>query len=95
MAAKTLDDLAAETSPKATRKEDGELLVRAKVTRCDKDARKKYYFVFENGQVWKQTSDKRLHYRACEFEVTITKDFFGYKMQPDGEKGRIRIARVK
>jgi len=69
--------------------------VRARVTRCEKDARKKYYFVFENGQVWKQVSDKRLSYKQCDFEVTITKDFFGYKMQPDGEDRRVSIARVK
>lgn len=92
---KTLDDLDAETMPKSAREEEKDLTVRAKVTRCEKDARKKYYFVFDNGQVWKQSSDKRLTYRECAFEVTITKDFFGYKMQPDGEKGRIRIARVK
>jgi hypothetical protein len=94
-AAGTLDDIDAETKPKAAREEQEELLVRARVTRCEKDARKKYYFVFENEQVWKQVSDKRLTYRECDFEVTITKDFFGYKMQPDGEKGRIRIVRVK
>ena len=94
LATRTLDDIDAETSPEAAREEQ-ELAIRAKVTRCEKDARKKYYFVFENGQVWKQSSDKRLRYKECDFEVTITKDFFGYKMHPDGEKRRIRIARVK
>lgn len=94
-APKTLDDIDSETMPGATGEEEDELLVRARVTRCEKDARKKYYFVFENGQVWKQVSDKRLRYRECEFDVTITKDFFGYKMQVDGEKGRIRIDRIK
>lgn len=92
---KSLDDIGAETLPRAVAEQDDELQVRARVTRCEKDARNKYYFVFENGQVWKQVSDKRLRYRECDFEVTITKDFFGYKMQPDGEKGRIRIDRVR
>jgi hypothetical protein len=27
--------------------------------------------------------------------VTITKDFFGYKMKVDGEKRQIRISRVQ
>jgi hypothetical protein len=95
VATKPLDDLGSEMLPGAARKEKKELLVRARVTRCEKDARKKYYFVFENGQVWKQVSDKRLSYKQCDFEVTITKDFFGYKMQPDGEDRRVSIARVK
>ncbi len=95
VAPKTLDDIDAETVPRSTTDEQDELLVRARVTRCEKDARKKYYFVFDNGQVWKQVSDKRLRYRECEFDVTITKDFFGYKMQVDGEKGRVRIDRIK
>lgn len=94
-AAKTLDELDAETSPRESRDKDENLLVRARVTRCEKDARKKYYFVFENGQVWKQVSERRLRYKECEFDVTITKDFFGYKMQPDGEHRRVSIARVK
>lgn len=93
--AKTLDELDAETSPRESRSKDEKLLVRARVTRCEKDARKKYYFVFENGQVWKQVSERRLRYKKCEFDVTITKDFFGYKMQPDGESRRVSIARVK
>ena len=95
VAAKTLDDIDSETNPSAIADEAEELLVRARVTRCEKDARKKYYFVFDNGQVWKQVSDKRLRYRECEFDVTITRDFFGYKMQVDGEKGRIRIDRIQ
>ena len=95
VAAKTLDDIESETNPSAIADEADELLVRARVTRCEKDARKKYYFVFDNGQVWKQVSDKRLRYRECEFDVTITRDFFGYKMQVDGEKGRIRIDRIQ
>ncbi len=92
---KTLDDLADETRPKAVRDAEEEIVVRARVTSCEKDSRKKYYFVFDNGQVWKQSSDKKLRYRECDFEVTISKDFFGYKMQPDGSKSRIRIVRVK
>lgn len=93
--AKTLDDLGDETLPGAGRAKEEALAVRAKVVRCDKDARKKYVFFFENGQVWRQSSDKRVYFKDCNFDVTISKDFFGYKMQRDGDKGRIRIARVK
>lgn len=94
-ARKTLDDLGAETLPGAGRTEDEELAVRATVTGCKKDVRNKYMFFFENGQVWRQSSDKRVYFKDCNFEVTISRDFFGYKMLRDGDKGRIRIARVK
>jgi hypothetical protein len=91
----TLDDLGDETLPGAGRAKDEELAVRAKVVRCEKDVRRKYVFFFENGQVWRQSSDKGVYFKDCNFDVTISKDFFGYKMQRDGDKGRIRIARVK
>lgn len=93
--AKTLDDLGSETLPMSARKEVEKLEVRAKVSRCKKDYRKKYLFYFDNDQIWKQTSDKKLYFKDCNFDVTITQDFFGYKMQADGEKRRIRITRVK
>jgi hypothetical protein len=93
--AKTLDDLGSETLPRSSRDDAEKLEVRATVSRCEKDYRKKYLFHFDNGQIWKQMNDKRLSFKECNFDVTITKDFFGYKMQIDGEKSRIRIARVK
>ena len=45
--------------------------------------------------MWKQANDKRLYFRDCQFDVTITKDFFGYKMQQVGEKKRVRIKRMR
>jgi len=62
---------------------------------CRQDALQDYYFFFDNGQVWKQKSDSRVKYEDCNFEVTISKDLFGYKMQQVGERRRIRISRVK
>lgn len=94
-AGKTLDDLGAEILPGGSRAENEELAVRATVTHCKKDARKKYLFFFENGQVWRQLSDKRVYFKDCNFDVTISKDVFGYKMQRDGDKGRIRISRLR
>ena len=69
--------------------------VRARVTDCRKDVSGKYFFVFENGQVWKQRDSSRLHFRDCAFEVTISKDFFGYKMQIEGDDRETRIGRVR
>ena len=66
-----------------------------KVTDCRQDAAKKWYFFFDNGQVWKQKNSDTLRIRDCEFEATITKDIFGYKMQIDGEGKKIRIGRIR
>ncbi len=76
-------------------KKSEELELQARVVRCEKDGFRRYFFYFENGQVWKQKSDRRLSYKECDFNITITKDVFGYKMLPEGETRRIRIARIK
>jgi hypothetical protein len=71
------------------------VLVRGRVVRCQQDLRKKYLFYFDNGQIWKQKDNKRIRWKECEFDVTISEDVFGYKMVPDGETKQVRIARVK
>lgn len=89
------DEVGAEALP---RKEGGApdfRPVRARVADCRKDHSGKYYFVFENGQVWKQRDSSRLYFRDCDFEVTISKDFFGYKMQVEGDDRETRIGRVR
>ena len=67
----------------------------AKVTRCEQAYDGKHYFFFDNGQVWKQVKADRERYRDCNFAVTVTRDWFGYKMQRDGRERRVRISRVK
>ena len=92
----TTDGSADDPGSESINREKGDVsAIRATVTSCRKDANGKYHFYFENGQVWKQSDQKRLKYKECEFAITITKDFFGLKMQPDGGKSRIRITRVK
>ena len=66
-----------------------------RVIECKQDSSKKWYFVFDNGQVWKQRANARLTNRDCDFEVTITKDGFGYKMQIEGEGSKIRVGRIR
>lgn len=68
---------------------------RGRVTKCQQDASNKWYFYFDNGQVWKQRSGNRVRFRECDFGVTITRDSFGYKMQVDGESKTIRIGRIR
>ena len=89
------DEIGAERLGKESGGAEDDVRVRATVTACRKDSLGKYFFYFENGQVWKQKDDARLRYKECNFSVMISKDFFGYKMQVDGEKRRIRIGRVK
>ena len=88
-------DVGEEQLDRKSRPKSEPTIVQGRVTGCQKDASNRWYFVFDNGQVWKQRSDDRLSFRECDFWVTITKDFFGYKMQIDGEKKRIRIGRIR
>lgn len=89
------EDLGAEALPDKPGEEKEPEKFAATVTRCGETVDGRYLFYFENGQVWKQANDKRLYFRDCSFDVTITKDFFGFKMQPVGEKKRVRIRRVR
>ena len=67
----------------------------AEVTRCDKGQDGRYYFFFSSGQVWKQVKAGSKRYKDCSFTVTVTRDFFGYKMQRDSEERPVRISLVK
>ncbi len=67
----------------------------AVVTSCKKDYYGNYSFSLDNGQIWKSMDTKKLRYRKCEFAVTISKEFMGYKMRIDGEWGRIRVRRIE
>ena len=100
---KCYDELAKQAPPEETppaakeaEKEDrGAETFAAEVTRCEEAHDGKYFFFFDNGQVWKQVKTDRERYRDCSFTVTVTRDWFGYKMQREGEQRRIRISRVK
>ncbi len=89
------DNLGKEAIPGEKKKKQKVEPVNARVMRCTKDPYKKYHFYLEGGQVWKQVSDKKLNFEDCDFNVSITKDFFGYKMQQEGEKSRFRVSRVR
>jgi len=75
--------------------EKEKLIVRGRVISCREDLTSKYRFYFDNGQIWRQKDNKRITWDKCEFDVTISKDFFGYKMTPEGEKRHIRVARIQ
>lgn len=69
--------------------------VLVKVTSCRRDSRRRYYFYLENGQIWRQNDDDRLRYKDCNFNATIVRDGFGYKLQVEGQKRRTRVKRVQ
>lgn len=66
---------------------------RGRVTSCKKASDRKWFYIFENGQVWKQVDSRKRRHKNCDFLVTVTKDSFGYKMVIDGQDSKIRIDR--
>lgn len=67
----------------------------ARVTRCQENSSGRVFFFLDNGQVWKQTDYSRMRYRECDFDVTLTRDAFGYKMKVVDKKSSYRVSRVK
>lgn len=67
-----------------------------RLTACERsEATSRWYFHFDNGQVWRQSNAGRLTFRECEFDVTVERDLFGYKLNiPDMDKS-IRVSRVR
>ncbi len=90
-----LDDTVGRERIAERKGEQAALRVSGHVNGCREDRSGKYRFYFENGQIWQQKDNKRISWRECDFDVTIEKDFFGYKMLPLGEKRTIRISRIK
>ena len=71
------------------------LAVRGRIVQCQKGRSGKYVFWFDNGQVWRQKGSLTPRWKECSFDVTISKDVFGYTMLRDGEERTYRIDRVK
>ena len=63
------------------------------VTSCRQGHYGDWYFTFDNGQVWKEVNNRNRRFKECEFDVTITKDRFGYKMRIDAIDETIRVRR--
>ncbi len=66
---------------------------RGRVVSCKKASDEKWFYYFDNGQVWKQVDGRRRRHKACDFYVTISRDGFGYKMRIDGSNVKIRVNR--
>lgn len=95
-AALILDDDVAKTEVKGANVEQP--VYTAAVTRCEQAKQEqRLYFFMENGQVWQQSNAKRLRLKDkdCQFDVTITKDGFGWILKIPSEDRRIRVRRVR
>jgi hypothetical protein len=69
--------------------------IRATVVRCGQANNRKFYFYFDNGQVWEYIGGKRLRYKNCDTQASLIEDGLGFKMQLDGESLEMRVRRVK
>lgn len=88
------DDVGIERVKGAQKEEPPEYA--AVVTRCERNPQsEQLYFFFENGQVWKQNNYRRLSYRDCRFEVTLSKDAFGYEMYVPSKDRTVRVTRIR
>ena len=87
------DDLGVEKK-KEEKKPAEKKSFRGHVRSCGQTSDDRWYFVFESGQVWKQSSNGIYRFKECDFDVTITKDFFSYKMKIDGGK-TLRVKRER
>ena len=66
------------------------------VTSCQKSRSGDWLFLFDNKQVWKQVDRANRRYKKdCRLDVTVVEDGFGYKMLVDGNKGAVRIRRIR
>lgn len=67
------------------------------ITECQQARDGRWYFRFDNGQVWRQTNLSRQRFKDCSFLAKISRDAFGYKMEIEvnGRQKTIRVARVK
>ena len=67
---------------------------RGHVRSCREDRDGIWYFTFDNGQVWRQSGRGHYNFDGCDFDVTVFKDFFGYKMAIDEGK-TLRVKRER
>ena len=65
------------------------------ITSCKKGHYGGWYFIFDNGQVWKEANNRNLRFKECNFNATITRDSFGYKIQIDDVEKTIRVRRIR
>lgn len=69
--------------------------IRVTIDSCGQANDRRFYFHFDNGQVWKYLGSKKLRYRSCATSAKLVEDGFGYTLQMDGDTAKHRVQRVK
>ena len=70
---------------------------RAFVKSCQQGVDKRWFYILENGQIWKQVDRRKIRHKQkkCGFHATISKGRFGFQLQVDGEERRISVNRFR
>ena len=69
--------------------------IRATVARCGEASNRRFYFYFDNGQVWKYLGRKKLRFLDCDNQASLIEDGWGFKLKLDGDERPMRVQRVK
>ena len=65
------------------------------VRSCQQASDSRWFFILDSGDVWKQSGGRARRFKDCDFDVTIRKDVFGYKMTIAGDDQTVRVKRHK
>lgn len=67
----------------------------AQVVKCTQASNGRWFYYFDNKQIWKQVDSRKRRHKQCDFKVTVSKDGFGYYMRIDESNSKIRIRRQR
>ena len=65
------------------------------VRSCQEASDRNWFFILDNGDIWKQSGGKKRRFKDCDFDVVIRKDIFGNKMTIAGDDQTVRVRRQK
>jgi hypothetical protein len=65
------------------------------VKSCQEASDRRWFFILDDGEVWKQSGGRTRRFKDCDFDVIIRKDVFGYKMEIAGDDQKVRVKRHK
>ena len=65
------------------------------MVRCGEANNRRFYFYFDNGQVWKYLGRKKLRFLDCDSQATLVEDGFGFTLKLDTDEREMRVQRVK
>jgi len=65
------------------------------VRSCQEASDRRWFFILDSGEVWKQSGGQIRRFKDCDFDVVIRRDLFGYKMTIEGDDKTFRVRRHK